>query len=175
MSHKFWNYTLKIETFGAIFSKFWEVVMSLLFTIHTKFQDNQFSCLRTATFVREQFVLLCNNVLEKNLHQHAMIQFCVKLGYIVTRMYENYRKAFSKSTMSCVTTFWWRKLLTSSKGSVKDEERRGRLTTTKTFENMMQALKKDFRVSWISKTIVQCILQDDLKKESCASALYYTF
>ncbi len=50
VSYKFWNYILKIETTGAIFSKLWEVVMWSLLTLYTKFQDNWFTHLSTATF-----------------------------------------------------------------------------------------------------------------------------
>ncbi len=63
---------------------------------------------------------------------------------------ENIRKTFGKSTMSRVTTFHRQGVFTSSEESVKDKERRGKPTTTKMLENIVQieqVLKKDRRVS----------------------------
>ncbi len=40
VSHKFWEYSSKIETTGAIFSKHWKVEIWSSLTLHTKFQDN---------------------------------------------------------------------------------------------------------------------------------------
>ncbi len=82
-------------------------------------------------------------------HQHV-IQFCVKLGYNLTKMYGDIRKVFGESAVSCVTTFQWHSLFISGKESVKDEEKKGKLTITKTFENITQVeqvWKKDLRVS----------------------------
>ncbi len=88
--------------------------------------------------------------------------------------------------MSPVTIFQLHSLFTSGRKSVKDEERRRRLTITKIFENvaqMEQILKKDHRVNcrmivestWMPKTIVWHILQDDLKKRKlCSRFLPYT-
>ncbi len=88
-------------------------------------------------------------VIKKNLDQCAVIQFCVKLGYNPTKMYGNIRKTFGESAVSGATTFRWNGLFRSGKKSVKDEERRERLTTTKAFENIAQVeqvLKKGHRV-----------------------------
>ncbi len=98
----------------------------------------------------------------------------MKLGYTVTKMYENIQKAFGESAVSCAT-FQFHGLFTSGKKSVEDKERRGRLAT-KMFENIKQVeqvLKKDCEVSCgiivestgILNTIVRHILRDDLKKK----------
>ncbi len=101
-------------------------------------------------------------------------QFCRKLSYNTTKMYENIRKVASQ--LYLVLQHFDGRLFPSSKESVSDEERRVRPTTTKTFKNISrveQVLKRDCRVScrviWestgILKTIiVQHILKDDLKK-----------
>ncbi len=76
-----------------------------------------------------------------------MIQFCVKLGYKTTKTYKNVRKVLDASAVPCATTFRWHRLFTSGKESIKDEERRGRPTITKTFENIAQVeqvSKNDF-------------------------------
>ncbi len=88
--------------------------------------------------------------MEKNIDQCATIQFHVKHGYNVIKMYKNMLKAFGKLAVSHAVTFQWCGLFKSSKESVKDEESGGMPTTTETLKNIVwveQVLKKDHQVS----------------------------
>lgn len=42
---------------------------------------------------------------KKNLKQHYLIKFCVKLGEDATNAYEKIQKAFCKDSLSCVQVF----------------------------------------------------------------------
>ncbi len=101
----------------------------------------------------------------------------MKLSYNAIKVYENIRKALRESAVSRAT-YQWHRLFTNDKESVKDEKKRGGLTTkaTENIARLEQVLKKN-RVSCrmivestgMLKTIVRCIVQDDLKNRTPCS------
>ena len=114
--------------------------------------------------------------------QYVAIKFCCKVDFSATKSVELIQKAYGVPALSRTTTFEWHKSFQQCRESVKDEERSGRNTTSRTDDNIA-AVKKTFKEDrkvmsqlkadelGIPKTGVQLILKDYLKNEICAQNL----
>ena len=79
--------------------------------------------------------------------QRVCIKFCAKLGKTPTETFDMLQKAFPESALGRTQVFEWHSRFKSGQDSVKDEERSGRPTTSKTPETIarIEALIREDR------------------------------
>ncbi len=87
--------------------------------------------------------------MENNFEQRAATKFCCKVGFMAAKMWENFLKAFSDSSMLRATVFRWHSRFAAGEKSTEDAEWSGRPRTIKTNENItsMAAVLKDCSAS----------------------------
>ena len=102
-------------------------------------------------------------------------RFCCKVDFSATKAVEPIQKAYGDAALSRTTIFEWHKRFREGRESVKDDERSGRPTTSRTDDNIAavdKMVKEDRKVTsrliadtlGIPKTVVLRILREDLKK-----------
>jgi histone-lysine N-methyltransferase SETMAR len=107
--------------------------------------------------------------------QRVANKFCCKVDFSSTKTVELIQKTYGDTAFSRTTIFEWHKRFREARESVKDDERSGRPTTSRTDDNIAavdKIVKEDRKVtSWliadtlgIPKTVVLRILRKDLKK-----------
>src|SRR5215469_14507845 len=107
--------------------------------------------------------------------QRVSIKFCCKVDFSATKTVELIQKAYGDAALSGTTIFEWHKRLREGRESVKDDERSGRPTTSRTDDNIAavdKMIKEDRNVTsrliadtlGIPKTVGLRILRDDFKK-----------
>ena len=108
------------------------------------------------------------------------IKFCCKVDFSGTKTVELIQKAYGGAVSSRTTIFEWHKRFREGRESVKDDERSGRPTTSRTDDNIAAVdnmVKEDGNVTsrliadtlGIPKTVVLRILREDLKKQKLCS------
>ncbi len=140
--------------------------------MHTKFEVNPsiYGSIRT----------FCNIVCSILVFERVAIRFYCKAGFTVAKMWEIFVKAFGDSSASCAAVFRWHSQFAAEEESFENTEWSGRLGATKINKNVARvaAALKDNRCAscrmkaesmGVPKTIVHCILSDDLEKQKlCA-------
>jgi len=108
-------------------------------------------------------------------NQRVAIKFCFEVDLSATNTVELIQKAYGDETLSRTKVFEWHKLFREGRESVKEDERSGRPTTSRTDDNIAtidKMIKGDRNVTsrliadtlGIPKTVVLRILRDDMKK-----------
>jgi len=70
--------------------------------------------------------------MELNLQQRVCIKFCVKNGFNGAKTLEMLEKCFGNDALKKTTVYQWHERFTLGRESVKDDERSGRPSTSKT-------------------------------------------
>ena len=107
--------------------------------------------------------------------QRVAIKFCCKVDFSATKTVELIQKAYGDAALSRTTIFEWHKRFREGRESVKDDERSGRPTTSRTDDTIAavdKMVKEGRKVTsrliadtlGIPKTVVLRILREDLKK-----------
>jgi HTH domain in Mos1 transposase len=73
---------------------------------------------------------------QRNLEQRCAIKFCVKLGESASVTFEELKQAYGEHSLSQTQVFRWHKSFLEGREHVEDEHRSGRLSTSKTDENI---------------------------------------
>ncbi len=113
--------------------------------------------------------------MEKTIEQYAALRFCRKASFNATKTFEMIQKVYGESAVHRAAVFPWYNTFSKGRESIRDEQRSGRPTTTRTNKNIAPVaniLKEDRRslckliAEWtgIPKTIVQQILHEDLQE-----------
>jgi len=102
------------------------------------------------------------------------IKFCCKVDFSATNTLELIKKAYGDAALSRTTIFDWHKRFREGRESVKDDERSGQPTTSRTDDiaAVDKMVKEDRNVAsrliadtlGITKNVVLRILREDLKK-----------
>jgi len=122
-------------------------------------------------------LLLCVKCREMDVkgEQCVAIKFCCKVDFSATKTVELIQKAYGDAAFSRTTIFEWHRRFQEGRESVKDDERGGRPTTSRTDDiaaAVDKMIKEDRNVTsrliadtlGIPKTVVLRILREDLKK-----------
>ena len=108
--------------------------------------------------------------------QSVAIKFCCKVDFSATKSVELIQKTYCDAALSRTTIFEWHKRFREGRESVKDDERSGRPTTSRTDDNIAAVVDKmveeDRNVTsrliadtlGIPNTVVLRILREDLEK-----------
>ena len=72
----------------------------------------------------------------QKFEQGYAIKFCVKLGESATVTYEKLQRAYGEHSLSRAQVFRWHKSFLEDREQVEDEPRAGRLSTSKTDDNV---------------------------------------
>ena len=64
------------------------------------------------------------------------IKFCCKVDFSATETVELIQKAYGDAVLSRTTIFEWHKRFREGRESVKDDERSGRPSTSRTYDNI---------------------------------------
>jgi len=72
----------------------------------------------------------------QKFEQRCAIKFCVKLGESATVTYEKLQRAYGEHYLSRTQVFRWHKSFLKGREQVEDEPRVGRLSTSKTDDNV---------------------------------------
>ncbi len=86
--------------------------------------------------------------MEKTIEQGAAIRFCWKAGFNVTKIFEMIQKGCGEFAVHRATVFRWYNTFSEGQESICDEQRNGRLTKTRTRQNLARVadiLKEDCR------------------------------
>ena len=108
------------------------------------------------------------------------IKFCCKVDFSATKTVELIQKAYGDAVLSQTIIFEWHKRFREGSDSVKDKERSGRPTTSRTDDNIAavdKMVKEDRNGTsrliadtlGIPKTVVLRILRGDMKKQKLCS------
>ncbi len=112
--------------------------------------------------------------MEKLFNNVQQIRFCWKAGFNATKTFvEKIQKMYGESAIHRATVFCWYKAFSEGRESIRDDQRSGRPTTTRTRKNTARVadiLKEDRRSlgtliaerMGIPKNIVQQILCEGL-------------
>jgi len=73
---------------------------------------------------------------ERNFEQRCAVTFCVKLGKTGIETFNKLKQAYGEHAMSRSQVFKWYKAFSEGRESIKDEPRSGRLSTSKTDNNV---------------------------------------
>ena len=131
---------------------------------------------KTERLARTVFVTLCQcREMVVKEEQRVAIKFCCKVNFSATKTVELIQKAYGDAALSRTTIFEWHKRFREGRESVKEDERSGRPTTSRTDDNIAtidKMIKGDRNVTsrliadtlGIPKTVVLRILRDDMKK-----------
>ncbi len=87
--------------------------------------------------------------MEKTIKQRAAICFCWEAGFNATRTFEMIQKVYGESAVHRATVFRWYNAFLERRELIRDEQRSGRMTTTRIRENIahvVDILKADRRV-----------------------------
>ncbi|XP_011170180.1 protein GVQW3-like [Solenopsis invicta] len=115
-----------------------------------------------------------------NLQQRVSIKFCVKNGFNGTKSLEILGNCFDNDILKKTTVYDWYKRFKSDRGSIKDDERSGRPSTSKTDKNInkvremlinncrLRKLAEDLNIAYGS---VQDIMISDLGLHRVAAKL----
>jgi len=82
--------------------------------------------------------------------QRVAIKFCCKVDFSATKTVELIQKGYDDAALSRTTIFEWQKRFREGRGSVKDDERSGRPTTSRTDDNIAvvdKMVKEDRKVT----------------------------
>ncbi len=74
--------------------------------------------------------------MEKTIEQSAGFHFCWKAGFNVTKTFEIIQKVYVESAVHRATVFHWYNEFSEERESIRDEQRSGRLTTTRTCKDI---------------------------------------
>ena len=122
-------------------------------------------------------VTLCHcREMDVKEEQRMAVKFCCKVDFSTTKAVELIQKAYGDAALSRTTIFEWHKRFREGRESVKDDERSGRPTTSRTDDNIAavdKMVKKDRNVTsrlitdtlGISKTVILRILRDWKKRQ----------
>jgi len=117
---------------------------------------------------------------ERNFEQRCAIKFCVRLVETGTETFNKLKQAYGEHALSKSQVFKWYKAFSEGRKSIKDEPRSGRLSTSKTENNVeiVRALvRSDRRLTVrmiaselnLNHTTVNQILKEQLAmKKLCA-------
>jgi len=107
------------------------------------------------------------------------IKFCCKVNFSATKIVELIRKAYGDTALRRTTIFEWHKRSREGRESVKDDERSGRPTISRTddiatVDTMVRGRKVTSRLIadtlGIPKTVVLRILREDMKIQKLCSS-----
>jgi len=73
---------------------------------------------------------------ERNFEQRCAIKFCVKLGETGIETFNKLKQAYGEHALSRSKVFKWFKAFSEGRESIEDEPRSGRLSTSKTDNNV---------------------------------------
>ena len=119
------------------------------------------------------FVTLCQcREMDGKEEQRVAIKFCCKVDFSATKTVELIQKAYGDAALSRTTIFEWYRRFREGRESVKDDERSGRPTTSRTDDDIAafdKMVKEDRNVAsrlitdtlGIPKTVVLRILRED--------------
>ena len=107
--------------------------------------------------------------------KRVAIKFCCIVDFSATKTVELIQNAYGDAALSRTTILEWHKRFREGRESVKDDERSGRPTTSRTDYNIAavnKMVKEDRKITsrliadtlGIPKTVVLRILREDLKK-----------
>jgi hypothetical protein len=113
--------------------------------------------------------------------QRVAIKFFSKVDFSATKTVELIQKAYGDAAFSRITIFEWHRRFREGRESVKDDEHSGRLTTSRTDDNIAtidKMVKEDRNVTsrlisntlGIPKIVVLRILREYLKKRKFPGA-----
>ena len=113
--------------------------------------------------------------------QRVANKFGCKVDFSATKTVELIQKAYGDAALSRTTIFEWHKRFREGRESMKEDERSGRPTTSRTDDNIAavdRMVKEDRNVTsrliadtlGIPKTVVLRILREDLKKRKLCSS-----
>jgi len=119
-------------------------------------------------------VTLCHcHEMDVKKEQCVAIKFCCKVDFSATKAVEVIQNAYSDAAFSRTTIFVWHKRFREGRESVKDDQRSGLPTTSRTDDiaTVNKMVKEDRNVMSqlivdtlsIPKTVVLQILREDLK------------
>jgi len=141
---------------------------------------------KTEHFALTVIVTLCQcremDVKEENVWR---LNFAVKSIFAATKTVELIQKVYGDAALSRKTVFEWHKRFREGRESVKDDERSGRPTTSRTYANIAaidKMVKEDRNVTSrliadtlsTPKTVVLRILREYLKKRKLSQDLSRT-
>ena len=86
---------------------------------------------------------------EDTLEERYVIKFCFKLGKYATETYGILHTAFGASCMNRASVFEWHKRFKEGRGSVRDNERRGRSKEVRTPELISQRVRVRVRITML--------------------------
>jgi len=72
----------------------------------------------------------------QKFEQSCAIKFCVKLGESATVTYQKLQRAYGENSLSRAQVFRWHKSFSEGREQVEDEPHAGRLSTSKTNNNV---------------------------------------
>ena len=75
-------------------------------------------------------------MLSVNVEQHGNVKFCVKLGKSTTETYDMLKKVYSDECLSRTQVFEWFKRFKEGREEIRDDQRPGRPSTSKTDTNI---------------------------------------
>ncbi|XP_029162602.1 protein GVQW3-like [Nylanderia fulva] len=76
--------------------------------------------------------------MQRHLEQRYLIKFCAKLNKTATETFGMIQEAYKKEAMSRAMVFMWHKRLKDGREDVDDDDRAGRLSTSRTHENLVK-------------------------------------
>ena len=118
------------------------------------------------------FVRCVTKIDRQKFEQSCAIKFCAKLGESAALTYVKLQRAYGEYSLSSAQVFRWHKSLLEGREQVEDEPRAGRLSTSKTDDNverMRSLVRSDRRLTLrmvssefhLNRFTVQQILTED--------------
>ncbi|XP_029171344.1 protein GVQW3-like [Nylanderia fulva] len=85
--------------------------------------------------------------MQRHLEQRYLIKFCAKLNKTATETFGMIQEAYKEEAMSRAMVFMWHKRLKDGREDVDDDDRAGRLSTSRTHENLVKVRTSDLLTS----------------------------
>ena len=100
------------------------------------FQLSTRLCSSRVSKVPSSSCVLSRAKMQRSLEQRYVIKFCAKLGKSGSETLQLLRTAYGNAVLSSAQVFWWHKTFKDGRESVEDERRAGRLSTSRTENNV---------------------------------------
>jgi hypothetical protein len=92
------------------------------------------------------FLFSVGNLLSVNVKTRASVKFCVKLGKSATQTYDLLNKIYGDECLTGTQVFEWFKRFIEGREEIGDDQRPGRLSTSKTKNNNKKSLKFFYKI-----------------------------